>query len=158
MRCCDFKAQCLRRVQIIYTIYKSVYTEITIFFHFFQTIASCDHQSTKVSSCVLLACYLQFWPFHKILIMWYLQIYLFWQFHFVLYKLIFFVLSASLLSMFSDSISKYIFNSYRSLWCADIQHFCLDTVFVSWLLPTFSHCGNSFAWPYYSDLLSSQTK
>ena len=44
---CDFKAQYFQCVQIICIFYKSVCTEITIFFHFFQTIASCDHQSTS---------------------------------------------------------------------------------------------------------------
>ena len=44
---CDFKTQYFRCVQIICIFYKSVCTEITIFFHFFQTIASCDHQSTS---------------------------------------------------------------------------------------------------------------
>ena len=44
---CDFKTQHFRCVQIICIFYKCVCTKITIFFHFFQTIASCDHQSTS---------------------------------------------------------------------------------------------------------------
>ena len=47
LRCCDFKTQYFRCVQIICIFYKSVCTEITIFFHFFRSIASCDHQLTS---------------------------------------------------------------------------------------------------------------
>ena len=47
MCCCGFKTQHFRCVQIICTFYKSVCTEITMFFHFFRSIASCDHQMTS---------------------------------------------------------------------------------------------------------------
>ena len=45
--CCVLKTQYFLCVQIICIFYKSVCTKITIFFHFFQTIASCDHQLTS---------------------------------------------------------------------------------------------------------------
>ena len=50
--CCEFKTQYFRCVQIICIFLQSVCTEITIFFHFFQTIASCDHQSTSEGQLV----------------------------------------------------------------------------------------------------------
>ena len=47
LRCCDSKTQYFQCVQIICIFYKSVCTKITIFFHFFRSIASCDHQLTS---------------------------------------------------------------------------------------------------------------
>ena len=73
--CCVLRPSIFDVYRLFAQFTKSVCTEITIFFHFFRSIASCDHQLTSEGQLLLpFSLLLEFCCFHKILIIRYLQI------------------------------------------------------------------------------------